>query len=69
MNGKKITMTTKPSRVEKIADSLKHETTRFTIDIDTELHRRFKSYCAAKGLKMADIIRELVEKTLDHGES
>jgi len=34
---------------------------RFTIDIPTELHTRIKTYCAAKRVKMRDVIQELLE--------
>ena len=37
------------------------ETTRFTIDIPTELHRKIKSYCALKGVKMKEEIQVLLE--------
>jgi hypothetical protein len=35
---------------------------RFTIDVPMELHRRVKTGCAQRGLKMADVIRELLER-------
>jgi hypothetical protein len=38
------------------------ETTRFTIDIPTELHRKIKSFCALKGVKMKEEIQMLMEK-------
>lgn len=38
------------------------ETTRFTIDIPVELHRKIKSYCALKGVKMKEEIQVLLEK-------
>ncbi len=38
------------------------ETTRFTIDIPTELHRKIKSFCALKGVKMKEEIQILLEK-------
>jgi len=37
------------------------ETTRFTIDIPSELHRKIKSYCALKGVKMKEEIQALLE--------
>jgi hypothetical protein len=37
------------------------ETTRFTIDIPIELHRKIKSYCALKGVKMKEEIQVLLE--------
>jgi hypothetical protein len=35
---------------------------RFTIDVSVELHRRVKSECARRGVKMADVLRELLER-------
>jgi len=35
---------------------------RFTIDVTETLHRRIKMQCAAKGVKMADVVRELLER-------
>ncbi|HEV2556982.1 MAG TPA: plasmid partition protein ParG [Bosea sp. (in: a-proteobacteria)] len=35
---------------------------RFTIDVSEGLHRRIKMQCAERGTKMADVIRELLEK-------
>jgi hypothetical protein len=35
---------------------------RFTIDVPVELHRRVKSECARRGVKMADVLRELLER-------
>jgi hypothetical protein len=35
---------------------------RLTIDVPVTLHRRVKSQCANRGLKMADEIRVLLEK-------
>lgn len=35
---------------------------RFTIDVSEELHKRIKAQCAQRGSKMADVIRELLER-------
>ena len=35
---------------------------RFTIDVGEGLHRRIKAQCASRGAKMADVIRELLER-------
>jgi hypothetical protein len=35
---------------------------RLTIDVPLSLHQRVKSQCALRGLKMADVMRELLEK-------
>lgn len=40
----------------------KVETTRFTIDIPTDLHARIKSQCALRKVKMRDEIQALLEK-------
>jgi hypothetical protein len=37
-------------------------TKRFTIDVPESLHRRIKAQCAERGSKMADVVRELLEK-------
>jgi predicted DNA binding CopG/RHH family protein len=34
---------------------------RFTIDVSEDLHRRIKAQCAVEGLKMADVLREILE--------
>jgi len=38
------------------------EMKRLTIDVPARLHRRIKAQCASRGLKMADEIRELLER-------
>lgn len=35
---------------------------RFTIDVSEELHKRIKAQCAQRGSKMADVIRDLLER-------
>jgi len=35
---------------------------RFTIDVSEELHKRIKAQCAMRGVKMADVIRDLLER-------
>lgn len=35
---------------------------RLTIDVSENLHKRIKAQCAMRGTKMADVIRELLEK-------
>ena len=39
---------------------------RFTIDVPVDLHRRIKMQCAMRGSKMADVLRELLEKEFPH---
>lgn len=36
---------------------------RLTIDVPESLHRRIKMACAEKGVRMADDLRELLERT------
>lgn len=35
---------------------------RFTIDVPADLHSRIKMECARRGDKMADVIRELLDR-------
>lgn len=37
------------------------EMKRFTIDVPADLHRRIKADCAEQGIKMADLVREMLE--------
>lgn len=41
---------------------------RLTIDIPESLHRQIKTQCAARGLRMADEIRNLLEQHFLNGE-
>jgi hypothetical protein len=34
---------------------------RFTIDVPASLHKRIKAQCATEGVKMADVLREILE--------
>jgi hypothetical protein len=36
-------------------------TKRFTIDISADLHARIKSECALRGLKMNEVLRQVLE--------
>ena len=40
----------------------KERMSRFTIDVPESLHRRVKMRCAARGQKMADMMRDLLER-------
>ncbi|MCZ8259320.1 MAG: plasmid partition protein ParG [Beijerinckiaceae bacterium] len=40
---------------------------RFTIDVSESLHKRIKSQCAMRGVKMADVIRQLLEEEFPKG--
>ncbi|MCW6512403.1 plasmid partition protein ParG [Lichenifustis flavocetrariae] len=35
---------------------------RFTIDVPDSLHKRVKTACAMRGLKMADVIRDMLDR-------
>ncbi len=35
---------------------------RFTIDVPVSLHTRIKAQCALNGVKMADVLRDLLER-------
>jgi predicted DNA binding CopG/RHH family protein len=35
---------------------------RFTFDVPESLHRRVKIGCAARGVEMAEVVRQLLEK-------
>ena len=35
---------------------------RFTIDVPATLHTRIKTECARRGIKMADMLRELLDQ-------
>lgn len=41
---------------------------RLTIDLQASLHSRFKTHCAIHGIKMIDILRNFIEKTVDGSE-
>ena len=41
---------------------------RFTIDVPDTLHRRIKSQCALKGVKMADEIRRILAERFPERE-
>lgn len=72
---KKVAIAGKPSRVKQAATSgaavdawvaerqsrESEKMKRLTIDVSESLHRRIKSGCAQRGVKMADAIRGLLE--------
>jgi hypothetical protein len=73
---KKVTFTPKPTSTvpanaddwvsgetpQVVKNEEKEPTKRFTFDVPASLHRRVKVGCAARGLEMADVMRELLEK-------
>ena len=70
MAQKRVPLTTKPrptveppaSADQWVESRTTEATKRLTIDIPGSLHARIKSTCALRGVKMADEIRELLEK-------
>ena len=51
------------TQLPKAADATpKERMTRFTIDVPESLHRRVKMECAGRGLRMADVLREMLER-------
>lgn len=69
--GKKVTFAAKPKKESNQATADEWVESgqtkpglmkRFTIDVPLSLHRRIKTQCAARGVKMADEIRALLEK-------
>lgn len=36
--------------------------TRLNVNIPSELHKKIKAYCAQKGIKITDVINDLLEK-------
>ena len=43
-------------------EAAKEKMSRFTIDVPESLHRRVKMQCAASGQKMANMMRDLLER-------
>jgi len=71
---KKVTFTGKPTNRQSAAtpdqwvsdrSASNEPVKRLTIDVPVSLHQRVKSQCALQGLKMADVVRELLEKRFD----
>ena len=40
----------------------KKPTTRFTLDVDTDLHTRMKIECVRQGKMMSDVLRAILER-------
>ena len=63
---KKVNISPKPKRPEpEKADAWiegRQEMKRLTIDVPESLHRRIKTTCSENGVKMADKVREILEK-------
>ena len=60
--GGKPTAKSAPSSPDKWVSDRSGKTKRLTIDIPLSLHQRVKSQCALRDEKMADVVRELLEK-------
>ena len=52
---------------ERIGSAPAEPMKRFTIDVSESLHKRIKTQCAGRGVKMADVIRELLEREFPTG--
>ena len=70
-NGKKVSFGIRPTpKVELPATAdqwvesraVEEPTKRFTIEVRESLHSRIKAQCALRGEKMADVIRELLDR-------
>lgn len=71
---KKTTFTPKPANTQATPASLdafvglhtetppREKMKRLTIDISPTLHRRVKAGCAARGIEMADLMRQFLER-------
>lgn len=67
---KKVTFTSKPTAgagarsPDQWVNERSHAepSKRLTIDIPSDLHRTMKVQCAVRGERMADVVRELLEK-------
>jgi hypothetical protein len=51
-----------PASEQPSAPATQQATKRFTIDVPLDLHSRIKVECAGRGLKMADVLRELLKR-------
>jgi hypothetical protein len=56
-----------PAPEQPSAPAAQQATKRFTIDVPLELHSRIKVECARRGLKMADVLRDLLEREFPSG--
>jgi predicted DNA binding CopG/RHH family protein len=52
----------KPVETSPVEAAPKEKMSRFTIDVPESLHRRVKMQCAARGQKMANMMRDLLER-------
>lgn len=47
---------------QAIAGTTSMQMTRLTLDLPTDLHRRLKVHCAEQGIRMAEILRTIIER-------
>jgi len=40
---------------------------RITVDLDPEMHRFLKVYAAERGMKLSEVVRELINRLQDEG--
>ena len=60
--------TARPSADQWVSDQSSSEALkRLTIDISPSLHKRIKIRCASQELKMADVLRDILEKEFPAG--
>lgn len=50
--------------VSPVVEAGEIETVRLTIDLSKTLHTKFKLHCVAEGRKIAEVMRELIEREL-----
>ncbi len=72
MSGKKVAFGTRPTKPteanvappsqDEWVEARGAQTKRLTLEIPAELHKRVKSQCAARGMKMIDEITALLDK-------
>jgi hypothetical protein len=70
---KRTTFTPKPTAVTLDdfvgTPRLSEKPKRFTFDVTQSLHRRVKMGCAARGIEMADLMRDFLEREFPDAKS
>lgn len=56
-----------PESASKPAPPADEVMRRFTIDVSDALHKRIKTQCALRGVKMADALRDILEREFPTG--
>jgi len=62
-SAKEVLQTPAPAEVPRRAAGTK--LARLNVELSPELHRQFKTACAAEGMKMAEVVTELVQNWTD----